>query len=82
MGYGEKGLTLDIKKSELRCEKCDNLLEHSEYNGTKIVYCISRKHLYICIKCAMKPMKNAKKRVTLDELDAFLQKKLGEVFIK
>ena len=74
----KKGLQSSFRISK-RCSRCDFPLEHSLFKNQSIVFCIGRAQ-YLCIDCSLKPTKSNKNRVTIDELDAFLKKKIGEVF--
>ena len=74
----EFGLTSEYGYG-VRCDKCDTPLEWSEWNGKKIVYS-TNSHMrmgFLCVKCAVNPAKrNAKPRVTIEDLDNYLTKLL------
>lgn len=72
------GLTTDNKR-EIRCNKCDLLLEQSIYKNQKIVYCLSRRQVYLCIQCALRRTKSSKNtRTTIEDVDRFLCGLLGD----
>lgn len=74
------GLTTNIIRCAKRCDKCDILLDHSRYQDKKIVFCVSKKGLYICLQCAMKQNEHMKKpRVTSEELDQYLRSLINKV---
>ncbi len=59
----------------LRCDRCEVLLIHSITNGKFVIFSSSRSPIdgFYCVRCITIPSKNHKTRVTMQQVDAFLQ---------
>jgi len=69
-----------IKKAV--CDLCMIPLEHSTWKGHKVFYSKSMSHFdgFLCVKCATNPRRYAKKKVTIQDLDDYIQKKFSQIF--
>jgi len=67
----ERGI-MDKALDYRRCDRCDSLLEHSNYKNVKLIYSTNQKKEvgFVCIRCALKT------KTTIEELDNYLADKL------
>ena len=74
----EIGLTHAFPRHR-RCDRCDLPLQCSEYNNTGLVYSVNTSPLsgFICVRCAGTKSPKGNVRVTVNDMDQYLQKLLG-----
>jgi len=65
------GIT-DKVRIRQRCDRCDLLLEHSNYKNKKLVYSVNRRSErgFLCVSCCLRT------KVTIKDLDNYLANKL------
>lgn len=71
--YTTYGLT-DLHGLGLRCDRCDNTLDVSEWKGIHVVFSISRKWKegFFCVRCITS--KTSKRCIPIKELDDYVAK--------
>ncbi len=68
------GLTKNKTSSNMRCDRCDNLLVHSKWNGKYVIYSLSTawNRGFCCIKCTTITRKGNKVWCTAQDVDTFM----------
>ena len=80
------GLLVTLRESSKRCDRCDFPLDHSLWKGQRIVYSTNKSVVdgWICVRCALNPPKGSKTskkpkpKVTIEDIDRYLCKLLGD----
>lgn len=74
------GLT-NQARNDAQCDRCTMLLKFSNWKGHNIFYSKSKssRHGFLCIKCATSKNREAKRKVTIQQLDEYIQKKFRQI---
>jgi len=78
--FEDAGLTNHALK-EARCDRCTISLKFSVWKGQKVFYSKSKsaRNGFLCVQCATSKKREAKRKVTIQELDEYIQKKFRQI---